>query len=69
MNKLQSKSIQTGDVSKNFEGAEDFIKQRIEEIRDRKTISVEDVCVLCFIVVCYVIKESLQSLTHFKSNL
>ena len=28
-------------VSENFEGAENFIKQRIEEICERKKISVE----------------------------
>ena len=29
------------DVSENFEGGEKFIKQRIEEISERKKISVE----------------------------
>ena len=31
------------DVSQNFEGAENFIKQRIEEICERKKISVAEV--------------------------
>ena len=34
-----------GDVSQNFNGVE-FIKQRIQEISDRKKISVEDVIYL-----------------------
>ena len=31
------------DVSQNFEGAEYFIKQRIEKIHERKKTSVEEV--------------------------
>ena len=31
------------EVSQNFEGVEEFIKQRIQEICDRKKISVEEV--------------------------
>ena len=31
------------DVSRNFEGAENFIKQQKEEISERKKISVEEV--------------------------
>lgn len=43
----QSKIIQRGDVSQDFERAEDFIKQRIVEIYDRKKISVK--CVFSFL--------------------
>ena len=31
------------DVSQNFKGAENFIKQRIAEICERKKISVEEI--------------------------
>ena len=47
------------DVSQNFKGAEDFIKQRIEKICDRKIILGEEVfyflyvfCVFSVIAYC-----------------
>ena len=43
------------DVLANFDGAEKFIKERIEETLDRKKISVEDVTCSFFVYVdlCY----------------
>ena len=35
--------IRNREMFQNFEGAEDFIKQRIKEIYDRRKISVEEV--------------------------
>ena len=49
------------DVCRNFEGAEEFIKERIEEIRTWEKISVKKViCISClwklvFLVLWYVV--------------
>ena len=43
------------DVSENFEGAENFIKQRIEEICERKKISIEEVFYFYFSYIFSVI--------------
>ena len=45
MNKTKAKVYREvlRDASQNFEGAENFIKQRIEEICERKKISVKEV--------------------------
>ena len=67
------------DISQIFEGAENFIKQPIEEICEKKKISVEKVFYFHIfliydvdlpfsskIVVCYCyVNKILQSLTHF----
>ena len=72
------------DISQSFEGAENFIKQQIEEICDWKKISVEVLYISCafkvvtyvnlpvswktFVCYCYV-NKSRQSLTHFTKQI
>ena len=56
------------DVSQNFEGAENFIKQQIEEIFRRKIISVEEVfnvyIFLLFLVLSHDLNLTLQSISQ-----
>ena len=43
------------DISQNFEGTEEFIKERIQEICDRKKISEEEVIYFFKYVKAYVL--------------
>ena len=54
------------DVSQNFEGTENFIEQRIQEICEKKKISVEEVfyfyIFLMFLVLQHDVKGTLMQI-------
>ena len=54
------------DVSRNFEGTENFIKRRIQEICEKKKVSVEEVfyfyIFLMFLVLQHDVKGTLMQI-------
>lgn len=57
------------DVSANFPDTKDFIKNKLPEVCERESMSVDEVFIVCFLVIFLLFSNHASFLVSFQSSL